>query len=479
MSRDPGVCGTCHEAKVRAKHKQPRIDLDNITASSSGSLGGKVKAIKNAAHPYKYDDESHCANINCANGQKDISDETKNINKGLRHAAQTGDWTKINKKDLERLEQLSDHATEVVDVADIEWLDNEKTEEWQDIQDEIDDFEQKTGEAIERTAEVDGVHDTKVHGKERINECRSTLDNLDGVRHSIYVQDVVVDNVHQVVERETEHEVVVDEGTAISENNEDAQQERDETDQTPDQESTEVLKERIAELETENEDLNGELADRDETIEDLKEKNEDLETEKEDLEQEKEELETEKSELLDEKRELIDEKREVVDENHGLTKDIMELQQEIQQLQATTHQQAPERENDAAANAPSERAGAGNGAASPEATGGGEAEAAASGSSSRDPATETPPEGDQAGASANGDTKSLSKGQRWVRNPDADKPAPNPEQYEQLFGESLSEEARNGGTENTGPAREDERDGRDEGTDQERDDDAPAGGPNF
>jgi hypothetical protein len=479
MSRDPGICGTCQEEKVRTKYQQPRINWEEMTATTSGSLGGKAKLIKNFVRPYEYDDESHCANINCHDGRKNISDEIYEINEDFEHTARTGDWTKINKEDIERLEQLSDHATEDVDVADIDWLDNKKIKECERIQDRIDEFEQNTGEAINHTAEIDNDPDAKVHGDERINECRSTLDNLDGVRHSIYVQDVVVDNVHRIAEKETEQSVIVDEGPAISENDKDAQQERDEPDQTPEEESTEALKERITDLENENEDLNGEVADRDETIEDLKEKNEDLETEKEDLEQEKEELETEKSELLDEKRELIDEKREVVDENHGLTKDIMELQQEIQQLQATTHQQAPERENDAAANAPSERAGAGNGAASPEATGGGEAEADTSASSPRDPATETPAEGDQAGASANGDTESLSKGQRWVRNPDADKPAPNPEQYEQLFGEPLSEEARNGSTENTGPAHEDERDGRDEGTDQERDDDSSGVDPTF
>jgi hypothetical protein len=465
MSQDPGICGTCHEEKVRAKHQQPRIDWEEVTASTSGSLGGKAKLMKNFVYPYEYEDNSHCVDINCADGRANISDECSRINEDLGHAAQTGDWTGVDKEDLERLEQLSEHATDVVDVADIDWLDNDKAREWQEIQDGIDEFEQNTGKAIDRTAEVDSTPDATIHGKEKIPECRSTLDNLGGLRHSIYVQEVVVDNTNRITQRQVEQEVIVDEEPAIGENDENEQQERDETDQTPDEESTKALKERIKkleqeneDLEAENEDLTGTLADRDETIEDLKAEN---------------------KELIDDKSDLVDEKREVVDENHELSKDIMELQQKLQQLQATTRQHGPEHENDAAANAPSERAEAGTGAASPGATGGSEGKAGASGSSPRDPATEASPENNQAGASANGDTESLSKGQRWVRNPDAEKPDPIPEQYEQLFGEPLSEEARNGGTETTGPAHEDERDGRDGGTDQERDDDAPAGGPNF
>jgi cell division protein FtsB len=503
MSEDPGVCRSCHEAKVRAKHKQPRINWEEVTASTSGSLGGKLGLIKNFAYPHEYEDDSYCANINCTDdrenipdedredGQENISDEIDKVNKGLKHAAQIGDWTGVNKEDLERLEQLSEHATEVADVVDIDWLDNEKTKSWGKIQDRIDEFEQNTGEAIDRTAEVDHASDAKVHGEEKIPECRSTLENLDGLRHSIYVQEVVVDNINRIAERETEQAVVVDEGPAISENEEDEQEEHDETDQTPDEESTETLKERIEKLETENEDLTEEnedlktenkdleaenenltrkLSDRDETVEDLKEKNEDLETENN-------ELLDEKRDLIDEIRTVTDEKRELVDENHGLTKDIMELQQELQQLQANTQQQTPERESDATATT-SERASAGNGAANPGANGGHGSEADASESSPSDLSTEAPPENNQAGASANGDSESLSKAQRWVRNPDAEKPEPIPEQYEQLFGEPLPEEARNGGTENTGPSHEDERDGRDN-TDQERDDDTPAGGPTF
>jgi hypothetical protein len=253
MSQDPGVCGTCQEEKVRAKYQQPRIDLDDVTASTSGSLGGKFKLIKNAAHPYEYDDESHCANINCDDGRENIHSDIYNVNKGLGHTAQTGDWTDVEKENLERLEQLSENATEVVDVADIDWLDNDTTREWKKIQNKIDEFEQNTGEAIDRTAEVDNAPDATIHGKERIDECRSTLDNLDGVRHSIYVQEVVVDNINGIADRQNEQEMVVDEGTAISENEEDAQQERDNR--------VQELEEKLKEQREENLDLREENLD--------------------------------------------------------------------------------------------------------------------------------------------------------------------------------------------------------------------------
>jgi competence protein ComEC len=202
---------------------------------------------------------------------------------------------------------------------------------------------------------------------------------------------------------------------------------RDETAQPPEEESAAVLKERIQELEEAHEEQSGDLADREETIEDLEEANGDLKAEK--------------KELLADKRDLIDDKRELVDETHELTNDILELQQKLQRLQATTPQQDTERESDAATD-PTPESGGVNDSARLGATGGGGTEA---------------DESDQAEASANTDSESLSKAQRWVRNPDADKPNPIPEQYEQLFGEPLSEEARNGGTENTGPDRENER----------------------
>lgn len=261
MSQDPGICRTCHEEKMRPKHRQPRIDWEEVTASTSGSLGGKAKLVKNFVRPYEYEDESHCANINCSDGRGNISDKVDDINGSLVHTARTGDWTKIDKEDLEHLDQLSEHATEVVDVADIEWLDNEKTSEWQEIQDEIDKFENSTGKAIDRTANIDNATDGKVHGKEKINECRSTLDNLDGVRHSIYVQEVVVDNINGIADRQNEQEMVVDEGTAISENEEDAQQERDNR--------VQKLEEKLKEQREENLDLREENLDLKETIQNL------------------------------------------------------------------------------------------------------------------------------------------------------------------------------------------------------------------
>jgi prefoldin subunit 5 len=336
MSRDPGICGTCYEEKVRAKHRQPRIDWENTTASTSGSLGVKLKSIKNAVYPYEHDDKSHCANINCSDGRTNISDGMYDVNKGLGHAAQTGDWTDVDKEDLERLEQLCEHATEVTNVADINWLYNDETSKWQEIHDEIDDFETNTGKAIERTAEFASAPGDKVHGNEKIPECRSTLNNLDGVRHSIHVQEVVVDNVNRIAEQQNEQAVGVEEETAIHENEADEQQERNETDQNLDEESTEALTARTEELEEENEELNERLADRDETIEDLQAETEELNEKLADRDETIEDFKTESKELLDDKKELVD-------ENHTLTKENLKLQQELQQLKAKNQQLETER----------------------------------------------------------------------------------------------------------------------------------------
>jgi predicted nuclease with TOPRIM domain len=349
MSRDPGVCGTCHEEKVRAKHRQPRIDWENTTASTSGSLGVKLKLIKNAVYPYEYDDKSHCANINCSDGRENISDKMYDINRGLGHAAQTGDWTDVDKEDLERLEQLSEHATEVVNVADINWLNTDKTSKWQKIHNEIDDFETNTGKAIERTAEVASTPDASIHGNEKIPECRSTLNNLDGVRHSIHVQEVVVDTVNRIAEQQNEQAVVVEEETAIHGNEADEQQERDEIDQNPDEESTEALKERTTELEAEKETLNEQLADQNETIENLEKENEDLNGKLTDRDERIKDLEAEISELIDDKRELVDKK-------YNLSKESIELQQELQQLKANNQQQETERGSEPSPSDPSTEA---------------------------------------------------------------------------------------------------------------------------
>jgi hypothetical protein len=356
MSRDPGICGTCHEEKVRAKYRQPRVDWEEVTASTSGSLGGKFGLIKNFARPYEHDDESHCANINCTDGRANITSEAHRINIDFEHTIQTGDWTKIDKEDLERLEQLSEHATEVVDVADIEWLDNEKTKSWGKIQDEIDDFETNTGKAIERTAEVASAPDASIHGNEKIPECRSTLNNLDGVRHNIHVQNVVFDTVHRIAEEQNEQAVGVEEETAIHENEADEQQERDATDQTPDEESTEALKGRTTELEAEKEALNEQLADQNETIEDLEKENENLEAETEDLTGKLTDRDETIEDLKAEISGLLDDKRELVDEKHKLSKENLEQQQELQQLKANNQQQETERENEPSPTDPSTEA---------------------------------------------------------------------------------------------------------------------------
>lgn len=94
-----------------------------------------------------------------------------------------------------------------------------------------------------------------------------------------------------------------------------------------------------------------------------------------------------------------------------------------------------------------------------------------------DDPTDAGQESEQGGAIDTNDTESVSKGQRWLENPDAEKPDPTPEQYEQLAGEPLPETVRNGHNGASGIDREDDHKGRDDTGTGERDDDSAAGGP--
>lgn len=373
MSRDPGYCGNCLEEKVRARHLN--IPVGEMSGSTSGSLAGKAKVIKDLAHPFEYEDESHCANINCTNGQAAIFDEVHRLNKSLNHAARTGDWTKIDKEDLDRLEQLSEKANEVEDVADIEWLDGNKMEEWEGVRTEIDKFENNSNEVIERTAKVDSDPERRVQGKDRTPESEDILDNLHELRRSIYAQEIVADHINRISGRSNEQEVVVDEETARRENEEDEQQEYD--DAELDEVSKEALQEKIKELEEENEDLNTKLDNRDASIENLEEENEDLNAKLDDRDETIENLEEENEELADDKIELINEKQDLMDKIQGLTDDKMELvdekqelsgdnldlKEEIQHLRAKVQQLETERESEAEVEDTPERDGTGEDAA--------------------------------------------------------------------------------------------------------------------
>lgn len=456
MSQDPGYCGNCHEEKVRARHLN--IPLGGISGSTSGSLAGKAKVAKELAHPFEYEDESHCANINCTNGQTEIFDEIHRINKGLNHAARTGDWTKIDKEDLDRLEQLSERANEVEDVADIEWLDNNKTEEWEGIRDEIDKFEDNRNEAIERTAKVDDDPNRRVQGKDRTPENEDILDNLYELRNGIYIQEIVSDHVNRISGRSNEQEVVADKDTSITENQEDEQQERDEVSKEALQAKIEELEAENKDLEAKNEDLNTKLDDRDETIEELEKENEELEDEKIELINEKQDLMDKVQGLTDDKMGLVDEKQELSEEN-------LDLKEEVQNLKAKIQQLENERESEAEVEATPERAsdGTGKGAAEGVETGG----SRAAGEDREERRSSSREERSSSSSRAQPDdsrTQAADNGSNGgSRDSDAILGDPIPEEYEKVFGKPMPEEYRNGGpTTNNGNGvdREDDRNER-------------------
>lgn len=301
MSRDPGKCGDCEKEKERVVHPQSRRSViqGQLKADTNLNIGAGVQTIYKLKNPNEYEDESRCANPTCEKGQKQFKKFLEKTNRGLKHAARLGDWTEVDKKDLNRLQQLSEKANEITTENEPSWANNEVKVDWENINDQINTFSTNLERAIETTDEVERESDDKVHGQEKVGESLEINKDL----HKLNGQ---VDGIEAVA---------------------DAEQTTNQNDENEEQEQSDEL----------DEEEQGPIERREAEIETLKaEKQERIEA----REKEIEEIEAKIDELKTEKQERIGWRQDEIEAlGEGDEKQIEKLQKEIRETRKRTEKQ--------------------------------------------------------------------------------------------------------------------------------------------
>lgn len=300
MSADSARCPKCSENEGEVEISQSRFDHISVSLDL-----GKAVTLQNPINPTipaeKMWDPSEykesCVNPACSEWQDDIEELLRNINEDLEVAARTGDWTHIEKENIEQLAQLSEGALDRVDEQEIEWQDVEKQVSWKRIEDQIDDFEENFEPAAEYTVALHNLRGTPNPGIDKLPGTTSSLENLTGLRNRI------------------EPEVAADVETAPNENDEE-------------QGPVERVEAEIGELKAEKEErIEERKAERETRIEELKEEVEEL---KEEKQERVGESKAEVDELKEERGDRIEWREEEIE---GLSEEneeqIGELQEQV------------------------------------------------------------------------------------------------------------------------------------------------------
>lgn len=308
MSQDPGICSDCPKREIYVEHPQSRrsrITADlKVSTNPSVSLSTPFDILWN---PDEVEDEGRCANPACSEGQAEIRESLRSINRGIEHAARMGDWTDVTEREIERLEQLGEGALENVDESGIEWPNDERQDSWNDIEDEIDTLETTLSEAKEYTQQLYSQSGAGIRGRENISEITDALETLNDLEHRI-----------------NETEVVADEQQAL-------------------EDRVEGLEDRLQKEQDEKQELRDALQDERDEKQELRDELQKERDEKQELREKNQEVEDELQEKRNEVRGLRDENRELKDENLDLREENLELKEELLNLRSKTQHREAER----------------------------------------------------------------------------------------------------------------------------------------